>query len=188
MGKKTINTESLFGRVVKILEKAKSNVVRSINNNMVIAYWLIGKEIVLEIQNGKERAEYGKEIIRELSKSLQAKFGRGYSTTNLRYFRTFYKVYQNRVPEIRHIASGELKEKFTSQSDVLDKMNFAVTDTALLKGFSPNLSWSHYRELMKIENKNERLFYEVESETEFWDVTFLKNQIHTFYVCKIAKK
>jgi hypothetical protein len=52
----------LFDRVVSILEQARSNVVRSINNNMVIAYWLIGKEIVQEIQRGEERADYGKKI------------------------------------------------------------------------------------------------------------------------------
>lgn len=76
----------LFDRVVSILEQARSNVVRSINNNMVIAYWLIGKEIVQEIQRGEERADYGKKIIEKLSLRLTEKFGRGFSTTNLRYF------------------------------------------------------------------------------------------------------
>ena len=55
--------DNLFDRVVFILEKARANVVRAINNNMVIAYWLIGREIVQEIQGGEERAEYGKQII-----------------------------------------------------------------------------------------------------------------------------
>jgi hypothetical protein len=105
----------LFDRVVSILEQARSNVVRSINNNMVIAYWLIGKEIVQEIQRGEERADYGKKIIEKLSLRLTEKFGRGFSTTNLRYFRTFYLSYTNRIPEIRHTQSG-----------VLDNMSLAI--------------------------------------------------------------
>ncbi len=118
----------LFDRVVSILEQARTNVVRSTNNNMVIAYWLIGKEIVQEIQRGEERADYGKKIIETLSLRLTEKFGRGFSTTNLRYFRTFYLSYTNRIPEIRHIGCGEFsdKEKCHTQSGVLDNMSLAI--------------------------------------------------------------
>jgi hypothetical protein len=56
-----------------------------------------------------ERAEYGKQVIEQLSERLTEKYGRGFSTTNLRYFRTFYTVYSDRIPEIRHIACGEFK-------------------------------------------------------------------------------
>jgi len=62
---KTDNHESswkesgLFDRIVAILEQARSNVVRAVNSNTVVAYWLIGREIVLEIQQGEQRAEYG---------------------------------------------------------------------------------------------------------------------------------
>ncbi|WP_198145863.1 DUF1016 N-terminal domain-containing protein [Desulfonatronovibrio magnus] len=61
------NNDSLFSRVVTILENARSNVVRSVNSNMVAAYWLIGREIVQELQKGEERAEYGKQVIEDLS-------------------------------------------------------------------------------------------------------------------------
>jgi hypothetical protein len=98
----------LFDRVVSILEQARANVVRAVNNSMVIAYWLIGREIVQEIQGGEGRAEYGKQVIEQLSVQLKGKYGRGFSVTNLRYFRTFYTIYSDRVPEIRQIGSGEL--------------------------------------------------------------------------------
>jgi len=88
----------LFDRVVSILEQARANAVRAVNNNMVIAYWLIGREIVQEIQGGEGRAEYGKQVIEKLSAQLRAKYGRGFSITNLRYFRTFYTVYSDRKP------------------------------------------------------------------------------------------
>ena len=100
--------EGLFHRVVAILEQARARVVRSVNSEMVIAYWHIGREIVEHVQAGKERAEYGKRVIEELADRLHRRFGRGFSTTNLRYFRNFYEVYPGRVPEIRHMAGGEL--------------------------------------------------------------------------------
>ena len=164
--------DDLFDRVVSILEQARTNVVRSVNNNMVIAYWLIGLEIIHEIQGGDKRAEYGEQVIEQLSAKLTRKYGRGFSTTNLRYFRTFYTAYSNRVPEIRHIACGEFKAsgKRHSQSGVLDTMALAVAEAGAERGFSPNLGWSHYRALMNVENQNERLFYEIESENECWEV------------------
>jgi predicted nuclease of restriction endonuclease-like (RecB) superfamily len=181
--------DNLFDRVVSILEQARANVVRSVNNNMVIAYWLIGREIVQEIQGGDERAEYGKQVIEQLSANLTHKYGRGFSTTNLRYFRTFYTAYSNRVPEIRHIACGEFKAsgKRHTQSGVLDTMALAVKEAGAERGFSPNLGWSHYRALMNVENQNERLFYEIESENECWDVEHLKRQIHTFLFARLLK-
>lgn len=180
----------LFDRVVSILEQARANVVRSINNNMVIAYWLIGREIVQEIQGGDERAEYGKQVIEQLSAKLTHKYGRGFSTTNLRYFRTFYTAYSDRAPEIRHIACGEFKAsggKRHTQSGVLDAMTLAVEPAGIARGFSPNLGWSHYRTLMNVENQNERFFYEIEAESEGWDVEHLKRQIYTFLFARLLK-
>ncbi len=181
--------DNLFDRVVSILEQARSNAVRAVNNNMVIAYWLIGREIIQEIQAGDERAEYGKQVIEKLSAKLNHKYSRGFSTTNLRYFRTFYMVYSNRIPEIRHIACGEFKSsgKRHTQSGVLDAMAFAVKQAGIERGFSSNLGWSHYRALMNVEHRNERLFYEIEAENEGWDVKHLKRQIHTFLFARLLK-
>lgn len=179
----------LFDRVVSILEQARSNVVRSINNNMVIAYWLIGREIVREVQGGEERAAYGKQVIEQLSARLTEKYGRGFSTTNLRYFRTFYTVYSDRIPEIRHIGCGEFREaeKRHTQSGVLDAMEMAVKSSDARRGFSPNLGWSHYRALMTVEHQNERLFYEIEAEKESWEAKHLERQIHTFLFARLLK-
>ena len=181
--------DDLFDRVVSILEQSRANVVRSVNNNMVIAYWLIGREIVQEIQGGDERAEYGKQVIEQLSAKLTQKYGRGFSTTNVRYFRTFYAAYSDRVPEIRHIACGEFKAsgKRHTQSGVLDAMALAVEQASPERGFSPNLGWSQYRTLMNVKNQNERLFYEIEAENECWEVEHLKRQIHTFLFARLLK-
>jgi hypothetical protein len=57
------NPDALLGRIVTILEQARGNVVKAVNTNMVLAYWLIGREIVEEIQGGGGRAEYGEKVI-----------------------------------------------------------------------------------------------------------------------------
>lgn len=181
--------KGLLDRIVSILEQARSNVVRAVNSNMVIAYWLIGREIVNEIQQGKERAKYGKSVIDKLSFYLSKKYKRGFSTTNLRYFRNFYTVYSDRLPQIRHIRSGELTsgEKRHIQSGVVKDMALAVENNNKELGFSPELGWTHYRTLMRIENKNERVFYEIEAEKENWDVKHLERQIHTFLFARLLK-
>ena len=104
------STGDLFSRVALILEQARAHVLRSVNSNMVLAYWLIGREIVQELQQGQGRAEYGKQIIGDLSARLKSCFERDFSTTNLRFFRTFYTVYADRLPEIRQIGSGVLDD------------------------------------------------------------------------------
>jgi DUF1016 N-terminal domain len=185
----SVHGDGLMERVISILEQARSNVMRAVNSNMVIAYWLIGREIVEELQRGEDRAEYGKQLIKQLALQLKPKYKRGFSITNLRYFRTFYTVYSDRVPEIRQIGSGELsKDKIPySQAGVLNEMALAVTTSGLDRGFSPNLGWSHYQVLMGVENQNERLFYEIEAEKEGWDVKHLERQIYTFLFARILK-
>ena len=92
----TDKPEALFERVVSILEQARANVVREVNTQMVLAYWLIGREIVQEYQGGMERAEYGKMVVEGLSARLTERYGKGFSSPVLWSFRQFYQVYSNR--------------------------------------------------------------------------------------------
>ena len=89
--------EELFDRIVSILEEARGNVVRAVNSNMVLAYWLIGREIVQELQGGEDRAAYGKKIIADLSKRLTQRYGGGFSPENIQLFRRLYLVYSERI-------------------------------------------------------------------------------------------
>ena len=185
-----VKGDKLSERVISILEQARTNVFKSVNSNMVIAYWLIGREIVQEIQGGEERAEYGKQLILELSSRLTQKYGKGFSTTNLWYFRQFHLVFLDRIPEILHKSCGESQEissKLHKPCDVLEDMSLAIEKTGEIRGFSPLLSWSHYRTLTKVEHKNERLFYEIEAEKEGWSVPHLQRQIHTFLFARLLK-
>jgi hypothetical protein len=119
----------LFERVVAILERARAHVVRSVNSEMVLAYWQIGREIVECHQTGSARAGYGDQLLEVLSARLQKRVGRGYSVTNLRYFRLFYQTYQDREPRIRHEPRDELRparQKHHKPGDVSAVLEQAV--------------------------------------------------------------
>lgn len=94
--KKLANCEfidvSFYENVKAILEQAKSRIYRNIQNEMVEAYWLVGKMIV-EKQGGKERAKYGDNLIKELSVQLTKDFGKGFTERNLWTMRQFYLLF-----------------------------------------------------------------------------------------------
>jgi predicted nuclease of restriction endonuclease-like (RecB) superfamily len=178
-------SEDLMDRVVSILEQARATVARSVNSNMVIAYWFIGREIVEALQSGEDRAEYGESLLDDLSAQLSKRYGRGFSATNLRYFRLFYQSFSDRLPEIHHSTSDELT--FLTQDTVLADLTAALKTPEDRKGFSPNLTWTHYRVLCKVENPVERRFYEIEAEKTGWSVSALERQIHSFLFARLLK-
>jgi predicted nuclease of restriction endonuclease-like (RecB) superfamily len=79
--------------IKQILITARQQSYRAINTAMIEAYWKIGQKIVLQEQNGNEKANYGEAVLKELSKNLSAEFGKGFSYANLRNFRQFYLTY-----------------------------------------------------------------------------------------------
>jgi predicted nuclease of restriction endonuclease-like (RecB) superfamily len=180
----------LLERVVSILERARDQVIRSVNSAMVLAYWQIGREIVQYHQRGAVRAEYGDQLLEALSARLQERFGRGYSATNLRYFRLFYQTYADRQPTIRHRPCDELIEsgrKHHKACDVSRALALAGRPGGHLAGFSSRLSWSHYRTLTKVEHPAERAFYEIEAEIQGWSVPHLARQVHTHLFARLLK-
>jgi predicted nuclease of restriction endonuclease-like (RecB) superfamily len=81
--------------IKQIILSARAKSYTAVNSAMVEAYWLIGKRIVEEEQHGKNRAEYGKEVIKTLSTELQEDFGKGFGERNLRNFRQFYLTFKD---------------------------------------------------------------------------------------------
>jgi predicted nuclease of restriction endonuclease-like (RecB) superfamily len=184
--------DALFGRVVSILEQTQGNVIRAVNTNMVLAYWLIGREIVQELQGGEERAGYGKQIMSDLSTKLAQRYGNGFSVPNLQNFRKFYLAYSTRVitaAPIQYPTGTKLDEApipSPSGIELLPAQKSYPAGTESLQGFSPHLSWSHYRALMRVENGAARDFYEREAAECGWSKVQLERQIHSFYYDRIV--
>jgi hypothetical protein len=170
----------LAERVATIIEEAQSRVVRSVNSAMVLACWHIGRELVEFVQGGAARAGYGEQVLEELSAQLQDRVGRGYSVTNLKYFRLFYLHYKDRRPEV------EQEARETSPTELVTSL---VTDpeATRLTTFSNRLSWSHYRTLTKVNDPEARAFYEIEAAREGWSVPHLERQIHTQLHLRLLK-
>ena len=163
----TTGNAEIFTRVVSILETARTNVVRSVNSEMVAAYWLIGHEIVEEIQRGEGQADYGQSVIDNLSFRLNEHFGTGFSRANLFLFRQFYLAFED-----RSVGGGS------------ELSTHCVDNSA---GFMPSLGWSHYRALMRVEHPAARAYYEREASSNGWSVRQLERQIHSLFFERLLK-
>ena len=130
--------ESFYNQVLELFQNAKRKVSSAVNMTMVYSYYEAGRMIVEEEQQGKERAEYGKYILKQLSEKLTKELGRGFSYDNLKLMRKFYTVYSK---------------------DVIGEMAFPQSENLPVtrEGRKFYLSWSHYLILMRISNKDERL-------------------------------
>jgi predicted nuclease of restriction endonuclease-like (RecB) superfamily len=177
-----------YQKIVTLLTEAKDYAQKAVNFAAVIANWHLGRLIVEEEQNGKERAKYGTFLIKQLSEKLTSDFGKGYDVTNLKLFRKFYFEFQN----CKFVnQKGDMTSNFLNEFPAL-----AIGDTTSnLLGKHENqttfrlrtdLSWSHYRLLMRIENHKARQFYIEESSDQSWNVEQLKRQINTFYYDRIC--
>lgn len=152
MSKLSVNEDSFYSRILDLLKSARKTVVQSVNKTIVDTYFEIGRLIVEEEQNGKSKAEYGQNLIRELSQKLTIEFGKGFSTTNIKQMRTFYLTYSK-----GQTVSDDFK-----------------------------LSWSHYLLLMRIDNVEERKFYEIETAENSWSVRELQRQFDSALYERLA--
>jgi len=153
----------LFSKIFEILENARRNVVQNINHTMVMSYFEIGKAIVEEEQSGNNRASYGKTTLKNLSGKLQSEFGKGFSVDNLENMRKFYITYS------KHVTPG----KSETPSRIFENPVFT-------------LSWSHYIKLMRIDDANERKFYEIEAYRNSWSLAELQRQYDSALYTRLA--
>lgn len=163
---KSLSNTKFYSQVVDLLESARQQVVQTVNQTMVITYFEIGRMLVEEEQNGNERAEYGKKVVKELSKGLTKDFGKGFSERNIEQMRQFYIAYS--IPQTVSAIFEEGKPQ--TLSAVLEK---GKSETVSRKF---NLSWSHYQKLMRIDDENERKFYEIEAHKNNWSVREFQRQ------------
>ena len=143
--------------VSDVLSQARKNAKTAVNISMVYAYYEIGRMIVEEEQQGENRAAYGKQLLKELSAYLTENCGKGFSVGNLKNIRQFYKVY----------SSDQIGETVFSQFENLP---------AVSTGRKFFLSWSHYLKLMRIDDVDERHFYEIECVKNNWSLREFQRQ------------
>jgi len=158
---KNINLD-FYNKIAELLKDARNKVVQTVNTTMVYTYFEIGRIIVEEEQKGKERAEYGKKILEKLSQKLNKEFGRGFSVDNLENMRKFYLTYS--------ISETSSRKSISEKPETVSRK---------FKNIDFQLSWSHYLFLMKIDNSDERKFYEIEAKNNGWSLRELQRQFDT---------
>ena len=164
--------------IKQINNKASSAAKSAVNQFMTLRNWAIGYYIVEYEQNGSDRAEYGSHLLKNLEKQIAQK---GMNSTLFKACRQFYKIY----PQIGSTVSSEFNlPEFGKRETVLNEF---VTDPDILVN---NLSFSHIREIMVLNDSFERFFYETECMKCNWNVRELRRQIKTnLYVrAGISKK
>jgi predicted nuclease of restriction endonuclease-like (RecB) superfamily len=160
-----------------------------VNSAHVCANWLIGRQIVEAEQGGAERAEYGRQLLESLSKALAAEYGGGFSVSALRYMRLFYVGYPELI-SIHHAPRDELE---TSSAREIHQALRAISVVPPSAGdwrpgeLHPGLSWTHYRTLLKVEQRNVRNFYEIESVKNSWSARQLERQISSLLFERLLK-
>jgi predicted nuclease of restriction endonuclease-like (RecB) superfamily len=159
-----------------LIQSARNAAATTVNTLQVLTNFEIGRRIVEHEQKGAKRAEYGAELLNELSVRLTEEFGKGFSGRNLRSFRAFYLSYQDRSAAIWQKPSAKLPlmQKGQTQPDQLAPIKIFQKWSEK----SPfTLSWSHYVLLLTIKNAEERSFYEIESAQAGWSLPELKRQL-----------
>ena len=146
------NTEyqSLIVSISQTMDEGRRQAAKSVNSVLLTTYWQIGKHIVEYEQGGKEKAEYGSDLLSRLSGDLTIRYGQGFGLSNLTKMRKLYVCYP------------------------------------ILQTLSAKLTWSHYVELLKLDDPLERSFYERECSEENWGIRELKRQMKSMLFQRIA--
>ena len=134
-----------YQHIAEALRNAQAKAYRAVNSAMVDAYWNIGRMIVEEQQQGRERAAYGAALIKGLSMRLTKEFGKGFDERELRKIRQFY-------------------------------LSFPIRDA-----LRPELAWTHYRLLIRVEKPTARTWYMQEAADRNWSTRALQRQINSLY-------
>ena len=156
--------------IKQILKEARAKAYNAVNYAMVEAYWLIGRRIVEEIQNGEHRANYGEQVIENVSKALTDEFGKGFSERSVRQYRQFYQMFP-KLPIRRSVFAISGKQKTDSANNVRQ------INENILHPFG----WSHIQRIMRVSDPKARAWYLMEAAEQSWDFRTLDRNISTQY-------
>ena len=163
-----------------IVSAARDTSYRMANVMQVLQNWLIGRRIVVEEQQGKARADYGKHIIELASQSLTEEFGQGFSETQIKSFRKFFLTFSNL--QIQQTMPAEFKSRLRQIRQTMPAES--ITDGIVLP---VQLSWSHYERLIRVADPEARMWYMQEAATQQWDYRTLKRNIDSQYYYRLTQ-
>jgi predicted nuclease of restriction endonuclease-like (RecB) superfamily len=192
----------LYQNIRSIWEAARTFSSRSINSAHTCACWLTGRQIVESDQGGSRRGLYGFGIMKNVSKKLTADYGSGFSVSGLQYMRAFYLEYPDflvfqhtlRVKSANRVAAWKQHApRVVSRKNAVAAADIPALFQAHHKEpwkpgmLSPNLSWTHYRQLLKVKRVEARSFYEIESVKNNWSARQLERQINSLLFERLLK-
>ena len=197
-----VKNKDLFQEIRRVILDARQYVSKRVNFAQVVSNWEIGRIIVEEEQKGKNRAEYGKNIIHDLSIRLKEEFGSSYNERNLQNYRKFYLLFpivnalrsQLKTDDIkddtirnavRTKSDFSISHLMTDQLTVNLKQSINQESHPLFEIINPNLSWTHYRILLKVESKTARDYYIKETAENNWSTRALERQVNSLYYERI---
>ena len=144
-------SEDIFADAKLIVQESRRRAYKAADTSLVMQNWLLGKRIADQILLGEDRAKYGAGVIKSLAAKLTAEFGKGFTQNNLYYSKQFYEAF----PEIFHTACG--------------------------KSLITQLSWSHFRTLLQVDDPKARAWYMNECVNQSWAVKTLQRNVSTQY-------
>lgn len=181
----------LVNRISVLLDQARRTAVRVTNTILTATYWQIGRQIVEFEQGGQERAEYGEAVVDRLADDLAAKFGRGFSRSNLFQIRAFYQGWQivqtvsglfqiraKSPPVLGSVAPAGKVQTVSGLFEPVPVQHLPAIIEQAPEGLFP-LPWSHYVALMSVQDDFARGFYEDEAIIAGWSVRQLDRMIST---------
>lgn len=173
--------DEFYERICNILNAAQIGVVRTVNTAQVLSHWLIGQEIIEEEQQGHQRAEYGESLLKILAQKLGNDYGKGFSYANLKLMRQFYLSFPQLLTPSQ---KGYALRSLFPNAEILTSSSL---DNWQPGQIHPNLSWTHYRIVMRVENLQSRAFYQIEALKNNWSSRELERQINSLLFERLAK-
>ena len=149
----------LYADACAIIEDARDRAYRAVNVSLTLRNWQLGERIAKDELDGAERAEYGKRVITTLAHDLTAKYGKGFDRSTLYRYLLFYRMFPGIVAAVR--PQLEILGAMSPESGKVDAVSQPSQNVAAVR--PKLLPWTHYRELIRVENPEARAWYEQEA-------------------------
>ncbi|MDO8349334.1 MAG: PDDEXK nuclease domain-containing protein [Planctomycetota bacterium] len=182
------SAEPLYREIRAVLESARAGAYRAVNAAMVQSYWHVGRLIVEHEQRGQHRAGYGEAVIATLAERLTRDLGRGFDERNLWYMRSSFIAFSIRLTLRDESATTKKVNALRSElpsSKKGDAVRLGLAKQRSGAAESPalraELSWTHYRLLLGVENAAARDWYMNEAAEQHWSTRQLERQISVLY-------